>query len=138
MLDIIQSNLILINILLLASLLFLVLTALCIPIFIRKIPADYFTHAKRPPGMWSRQHPVIRFILAVMKNILGALFILIGFILIFMPGQGLLTIFIGFILVNFPGKYRLEKWLIAKPMILKPLNMIRARSHILPLQTEQL
>ncbi len=43
------------------------------------------------------------------------------------PGQGLLTLLIGLLLLNFPGKYRLERWLVRRPGVLRTLNWVRRR-----------
>ena len=33
----------------------------------------------------------------------------------------------GFLRMNFPGKYRLERWLVTRPSLLKSLNAMRER-----------
>lgn len=43
----------------------------------------------------------------IAKNIGGVCLILMGCILIFMPGPGLLTILAGLYITNFPGKHTL-------------------------------
>ncbi|HOS97284.1 MAG TPA: PGPGW domain-containing protein, partial [Deltaproteobacteria bacterium] len=67
------------------------------------------------------------------KNILGAVFILAGIIMLFLPGQGVLTILIGITLVSFPRKRVLELRLVRKPSVLRALNWMRARAHKPPL-----
>ena len=63
-----------------------------------------------------------------MKNILGILLLLVGIVLLFIPGQGLLTIFTGLMLINFPGKRRLELYIVRKNTILRAINWIRTRA----------
>ena len=47
--------------------------------------------------------------------------------MLFTPGQGILSILAGLLLMNFPGKFRLERWLVQRPGVLKSLNWLRAR-----------
>ena len=48
--------------------------------------------------------------------------------LLLLPGQGILTIAMGLVTADFPGKRRIERWLVARPGILKSLNWVRARA----------
>ena len=108
------------------SLVLFFLTLVAIPLIIVSIPADYFI---RDPGSLSdRRHPVLRAAVFVVKNSLGAVFLLAGFVMLFIPGQGLLTIMIGLMLMNFPGKRRLELKLIRKPRIREAVNWIRVKA----------
>ncbi len=91
------------------------------------LPATYFRDGEapaRPAG-----HPVLRWAGLLLKNVLGALLILVGVLLSLpgIPGQGLLTILIGLMLLNFPGKRRLERGLVAQPQIFRAINGLRAR-----------
>lgn len=108
-------------------------TLIIVPIMIVRIPPDYFTHTKRHKVPWGDQHPVIRIILLIGKNILGYLLIGAGLVMLVLPGQGLLTILIGMMLLNFPGKYRLERWLVRRHLILQSMNWLRRRAHRTPL-----
>lgn len=100
---------------------------------VTRIPADYFTHRRRPRGMIENQHPALRPALRVGKNILGWAAIIAGAAMLVLPGQGVLTLFIGFLLVDLPGKYRLEKWLVSKPWVHRPINWFRRRAGREPL-----
>ena len=46
-----------------------------IPLIVVRIPADYFSGKRRQPAAWSRQHPVIRFVLRGAKTLLGLVFV---------------------------------------------------------------
>lgn len=100
-----------------------------IPFIIIRIPANYFNHNKRHSLPWSGQHPLAQLLLLFARNILGLILITIGFILLFLPGQGILTILVGVLLLNFPGKFRFERWLISQPAILKSVNWLRLRNN---------
>ena len=79
-----------------------------------RIPADYFRRDRRGPTAWRKRHPALRLAVLILKNALGAVLVLGGVIMLFMPGQGLLTIFLGIVLMDFPGKFRLERYLISR------------------------
>jgi len=115
------------------SILIFVLSLASVPYIVVQIPADYFTHHGRHRMSQSNHHPAIRLTLAGFKNMLGALMLLAGFIMLFTPGQGLLTILFGLIIMNYPGKYHLECWIIRKPLIFNAVNTMRAKQNKEPL-----
>jgi hypothetical protein len=53
------------------------------------------------------------------------------------PGQGILTILVGLLLMNFPGKYRVERWLVTRPGVLRSLNRLRKRRGEPPFQVPE-
>ena len=60
--------------------------------------------------------------------------LLAGIVMLFVPGQGLITIFAGLILMNYPGKYRLERWIIRRPLLLRTVNALRVKRGADPLE----
>ena len=98
-----------------------------VPWLIVRLPADYFNHRRRVASK-PRQRVAMYYLLVVVKNLAGIVFIAMGIAMLVLPGQGLLTIFIGLSLVNFPGKYGLERYLVSHQLILKPLNWVRRRA----------
>ena len=60
--------------------------------------------------------------------------LLLGIMLLVLPGQGILTIIVGIILVDFPMKYRLERWLVSRKKVLKSMNWLRKRANKKPLK----
>lgn len=95
--------------------------------FIARMPAAYFTHETREPVPELYRWPVLRYLVFALKNLLGAVLIAFGVILLVTPGQGALTILVGLMLLNFPGKYRLERWFISRRGVLNGLNWARAK-----------
>ncbi len=67
------------------------------PIYFRKLPRDYFLRKM------TTENQVI-FYKRILFNFLGCGVILVGIILLFLPGQGLVMITFGFTLLEFPGK----------------------------------
>jgi len=62
-----------------------------------------------------------------MKNIVGLVFVFVGFLMLFLPGQGILTMLIGITLLEFPGKRHLEAKLIGQPTVLNAINGMRQK-----------
>jgi len=109
-------------------------TLVVVPYLVTRIPEDYFSHTRRERTAFSQHHPVIRIILLLIKNTVGYLVVLLGIILLFLPGQGILTIIAGLILIDFPGKYKLERWLASREKVLKSINWLRRRADKQPLK----
>jgi len=105
-----------------------------IPWILIQIPSDYFSHEKRQKHQWHNDLPILSLVFLLMKNILGAIFIISGIIMLFMPGQGIITIIIGIILVDFPGKYKIERWIINHTAMLKYINKLRAKAKQSPIE----
>ena len=107
---------------------------LLVPVFITRIPADYFSHPHRERWSASARHPLIRLAIAGAKNLLGGILVLAGLVMLVTPGQGLLTLLAGLVLMNYPGKFALERWLITRPRVLPAVNWLRDRHNHPPLQ----
>lgn len=107
------------------SVLAVVLSAVLVPRYLASLPADFLSpHAAKP------QHsPLLR----VARNLLGVLLLLLGLLMLVLPGQGLLTVLVGLLLVDLPGKHRLIQRVLARPKILSFVNKLRARHHAAPL-----
>jgi hypothetical protein len=103
-------------------------------ILLVKLPATYFQefHSRE---FWVDRHPVARLAARTIKNLLGAVLVMVGAILSLpgVPGQGILTILIGLILLDFPGKRRLERRIVGRPRILRAINHLRKRFGSPPL-----
>ena len=112
----------------LSSIILLIISILVIPIIIARIPADYFIapHRKFKTEAFS----LSKFLLRLIKNIIGVFLLICGIIMLITPGQGLLTILAGLFITDFPGKYRLERRLVQKPVILRALNWIRRKQNV--------
>ena len=100
-------------------------------------PVDHFARAGRR-RFWAHRHPAIRAAGLVLKNLGGAIVVMLGIVMALpgVPGQGILTALIGLTLLNFPGKTKLERRLISRPSVFKAVNALRARFHKPPLQLD--
>jgi hypothetical protein len=110
-------------------------TLIALPWVVALIPNDYFA-TKDPPKIRGRsQHPVLRWMLRIGKNLLGIILVILGLVmsLPLVPGQGLITALAGLLLLNFPGKRRFEMWLVRRHGVLRGINWLRARRGRPPL-----
>lgn len=104
------------------------LSLILIPWLIIRLPEDYFSGRKRHESNLQQQHPLVYWSIRVGKNLLSALLVAAGIIMLVLPGQGLLSILIGISIGDFPGKYRLERFVISRPGVLKSINWIRKKA----------
>lgn len=116
----------------LASIMGLIGSLVAIPWILIRLPSDYFD--MRVPRHWMKdRHPVLRSIGLVIKNIVGAVLLIAGLLMLFLPGQGLLTMLIGISFIDFPNKRKLEARIVGQPAILKAINAMRQKFNKLPL-----
>ncbi|MFN4260744.1 MAG: hypothetical protein ACK4RK_15715 [Gemmataceae bacterium] len=94
-----------------------------------RMPATYFRQDHQHIYFWGDQHPILRWIGLIVKNLFGLLLVAVGAVLALpgVPGQGILTILIGLMLLDFPGKRTLERKLITRPQVLASVNRLRQR-----------
>jgi hypothetical protein len=99
---------------------------IAIPYILVRLPEHYFD--ERHPRTWMEDHhPVLRLIGHIVKNIVGAVFLLAGFAMLFLPGQGILTMLIGISLLDFPGKRRLEAKIVGQATVFNAINGLREK-----------
>lgn len=111
-----------------ASLATVIISALVVPILIRRMPADYFLEDSAGSEWMRRQHPVLRVTFLILKNLLGAVLVVGGLIMFLTPGQGILTLVAGILLLNFPGKRRFEIWIMSRKPVHRAVDWIRRRA----------
>ena len=110
-----------------------ILSLLIVPIVIVRIPEDYFSRTDATPVRLSRVNPVTRSCLYVLKNLAGLLLLVMGILMLVLPGQGLLTILFGIALLDFPGKHALMRRIVSYPKVLSSINWIRKKAKKRPL-----
>ena len=108
---------------------------LIVAIVMVKIPANYFSSHYQsdflPNSSW-----VTRWGVVIGKNIVGALLVIAGIIMLIGPGQGILTILIGLIMMDIPGKRPIEAKLIKRPAVFAAVNRFRAKYGKPPLEVD--
>jgi hypothetical protein len=110
------------------SILSFLATLIAVPIILVRIPEDYFSFPNRHRIQWENHQPFLRWPLILFKNLLGVIIIVLGILMLVLPGQGLLTILIGLLLLDFPGKYRVERWVVNQSTVLRGINWIRLKA----------
>ncbi len=114
------------------SFVFFIGTLIAIPFILVRLSADYFD--VRVPRPWMQHHhPFLRIVGHIVKNVLGTVFLFAGFLMLFLPGQGVLTMLIGISMLDFPGKRKIEAKLIGQPTVLSVINSLRKRRGKPPL-----
>ena len=88
------------------------------------LPFDYFLLKRQPSRI---KQPILRIGLKCLKNLLALILIVVGLILIPLPGQGVVTVLIGITISDIPGKRRLERRIIRLPAVLPSINSVRSR-----------
>lgn len=117
------------------SLLATIATLVGVPWVVVRLPEDYFSRPRREVWRLSSSRPVAGLTLAIVKNLLGLVLVVLGLIMLLTPGQGLATVLIGLLLMNFPGKFRLQRWLVSRGGVMKGLNWLRLRRGKPPFDT---
>lgn len=88
---------------------------------------DYFVR-RRDASERSVEHPLLRPLWHIFKNLIGALLLLTGIAMIVLPGQGMLTILVALTLLDFPGKRRLILRIVRLKRVHSAIDWIRRRA----------
>lgn len=92
-----------------------------VPWLIARAPKDFF---RRPKDELDKRS----FAAKAATNVLGAVLIVVGALMIVLPGQGILTLLVGVALTDFPGKHALLIKLAKRESVMKALNYFRKRA----------
>lgn len=108
----------------LVSLAMFVGTLVAIPIVVVRLHEDHFV---RPPPRHSLGVKIAR-------NVLGALLVAFGVLMLVLPGQGILTIVLGLSILDVPLKHRVVRRLLRRPAIVRAVQSLRAKAKRPPLR----
>jgi hypothetical protein len=108
-------------------------SALSVPWLVARMPANYFSPSAVHEKPFAHLPKPVRIALLVGKNLLGVLFVVLGILMLVLPGQGVLTILAGVVLIDFPGRRRALEWFVGHDTVLHALNWIRKRAKREPL-----
>lgn len=112
-------------------------TILVVPLLVARIPADYFVRPRPHVDFRHRkeaQHWLRYFLTKVFKNLFGWLLIVVGAVMLALPGQGLLTMLLGVMLIDFPKKRAVECRIVQQPQVNRAISWIRTKANRPPLQ----
>ncbi len=112
------------------------LTLIAVPLTLVRLSPDHFiaNQQSRLSSPSTVSHPVIRTLWELTKFILGVALVVLGILMLVLPGQGVITILIGVMLLRFPGKYRLERWILGRKRVLRSANWLRRKAGREPLR----
>ena len=127
------ENAALLRTLALGSLGFFVITPIAAPALIILMPADMLVRRRRRLRDYSPLRRGIFIFWHVVKNIVGIGLVIIGLMLLFLPGQGLLTIFAGTLLSDFPGKRGMLARLLGSGRVRPVIDKLRERYNRPPM-----
>ena len=103
------------------SLVAVIATIIGVPWVVTRLPGDYFSRPQRTTWRQADDEPMFALVLGLLKNLLGALLVVMGLVML-----------AGLLLMNFPGKYRMERWLVLRPGVMRALNWLRQRQGHAP------
>jgi Putative transmembrane protein (PGPGW) len=105
------------------SLVMFVGSLIAVPIVLVRLPPDYFARAHAPRALPVR----------ILRNVLGAVLILLGVAMLVLPGQGMLTILVGVAVLELPFKRRLVRRILRNATVKLAVDRLRERSGRPPL-----
>ncbi|MBN2301793.1 MAG: hypothetical protein JXN60_04675 [Lentisphaerae bacterium] len=112
-----------------------VITLVIVPLICIHMPENYFAFNGTESLVKPRQQITLKLlIVVVLKNLLGLILLLVGAVMIALPGQGILTLLVGIILLDLPGKRALEKSIARKHIVQRIITRIRAKAGKSPLR----
>jgi hypothetical protein len=100
---------------------------LAIPYVVSRLPPDFLrqqAHGVPAPG----GHKPWKLVLRVLRNVLGLALLLLGILMLVLPGQGIFAIVVSLLLLDFPGKKRLLRRFLSSERVLSVGNRIRERA----------
>lgn len=109
-----------------ASTAMFVISLAALPVVVVRLPPDYLLRRKR--RSWhDSAHPALRLAVLILKNVVGAVLLAAGLVMLVTPGQGILAILVGLVLLDIPGKRKLLVKIAGQKKVLSSLNRLRQR-----------
>lgn len=103
---------------------------IAVPIVVIQMRTDFFVRGAKAAVPLTP----LRLARHMAKNVLGAILLLMGFGMLFLPGQGLLTLLLGLSLLDFPGKRGLQLKLVRLKGVRRSIDWMRHRAGKEPLE----
>lgn len=107
----------------------LMASMLATPWIVAQLPADYLLRSESR----SPKHPMLKFTITLLRTLFGATLIVLGFVMLVLPGPGIVTLLIGLSVAQFPGKVRLLRHIASRDSVFDSLNWMRRRHGRAPL-----
>ncbi|RUO30911.1 hypothetical protein CWE12_06645 [Aliidiomarina sedimenti] len=110
------------------SVILAVVSLVVLPVLIIYMPKDYFLGAHR-----RRRRGLSSYWFTTARNLLALVLMVAGLLMLVLPGQGLLTLLAALIMSDVPGKYRMERWVVLQPGVLRTINWVRRKYKKAPI-----
>lgn len=104
-------------------------TLISLPLIIVRLPSDYFIADKNLARRFCQDKPVLRIIMIVLKNVFGIIFLILGFFMLFIPGQGVITMLIGYSMLDFVNMRGPVYKIVRRPAVYNFINKVRERAN---------
>lgn len=101
---------------------------LLVPFLIARAPSDLFV---REPPRRRGLRPLLR---AIVRNLFGLVLLVLGALMLVLPGQGLLMVLLALLVLDFPGKRRQVHRLVQRPKVWHALEYFRNRANKPPFE----
>jgi hypothetical protein len=101
-----------------ASVVMFVGSIVAVPLFIVRVPDDYFVRPRPPRSLLRR----------ALTTIVGLTLVTIGIAMLVLPGQGILTILVGLGILELPFKDRVIARLLGNPKVASAVDKLRHRA----------
>ncbi len=98
-------------------------TLLAVPWLVVRLPPDYFVRPHRRRTLPAQ----------VLRNALGVALVLLGILLLVLPGQGILTVLLGLSIVDLPFKRRLLERILHQRKVAEGIQSLRRKAGKPPL-----
>ena len=106
----------------------LAITLINIGTFVIFLVATFVIFAHLPRNYWINYHEGKTSLkIKCVRNVLALPVLLMGLLMLLLPGQGLLTILLALMIADFEYKHTLIDKIISKPKIRESLNYIRSK-----------
>jgi hypothetical protein len=105
------------------SIVMFVATIVAVPVFLVRIPDDYFV----------RRHPPRSLLRRTLTTLMGLVLLTLGIAMLVLPGQGILTILVGLGVLELPFRDRVVARLLRHPRVEAAVDSLRRRAGKGPL-----
>ena len=106
-----------------------VASIIALPWVLIHIPENYFVSAPKP----KQDRSPVGWLIWLLRNTLAIVLLIVGIIMLALPGQGLLMILIALGVSSFNHKYSFERVIIRRKTVFKTVNWIRKRFNRRPI-----
>ncbi len=106
-----------------------IVSVIALPWVVVRMPADYFVTARKT----KQDRSPLGWLIWLLRNSLAVVLLIVGLLMLVLPGQGLLMILIALGVSTSRHKYSFERSIISRKTVFKTVNWIRKRFQRSPI-----